>query len=331
MTPQIIHFNRVWNHYFHHPFWDTPIFRFNTQLLLFNRVQPVASVNLPFRNSSLKSFPWSTHVSTIWYGSSFLRELYLEAARLNHNIQTRQNCQLPRWAQKEEQKRQIQVNGRVNVSIFPPICRLSSQDWHTMDMTFPATDDATCLPPQYAQTLGSMSSCKFTNLLWKHKCKSWMGLEGIDLNLCGAPGFRESPDMHLAIGFKTVLHSPRAEELFLRSLEKANLSNDKANQMGSLDISSIAIVELGTAWGPRGKRQAISEMGLPTLTLKEEIQYYVHWVHAVAFPHHLVLWISACGCSQGGIADKRQLIQDMWSEVQSHYKHTAVLIDKCVS
>ena len=25
-TPQIIHFNRVWNHYFHHPFWGTPIF-----------------------------------------------------------------------------------------------------------------------------------------------------------------------------------------------------------------------------------------------------------------------------------------------------------------
>ena len=144
-----------------------------------------------------------------------------------------------------------------------------------------------------------------------------MGLEGIDLNLCGAPGFRESPDMHLAIGFKTVLHSPGAEELFLRSLAKANLSS-------SLDIPSIAIVELGTAWGSRGKRQAITEMSLPTLTLKEEIRYYVHWVHAVAFPHRLVFWISSCGCSQGGIADKRELIRDMWSEVQSHYKDSAV-------
>ena len=84
------------------------------------------------------------HVSTIWYGSSFLRELYLEAERLNHNIQTRQNCDLPPWAQKEAQKRQIEVNGHVNVSIYPPICRLSSQDWHAMDTTFPATDDATC-------------------------------------------------------------------------------------------------------------------------------------------------------------------------------------------
>ena len=23
-SPQIIHFNRVFHHYFHHPFWDTP-------------------------------------------------------------------------------------------------------------------------------------------------------------------------------------------------------------------------------------------------------------------------------------------------------------------
>ena len=147
-----------------------------------------------------------------------------------------------------------------------------------------------------------------------------MGLEGIDLNLCGPPGFRVNAQMQLAIGFKTVLHSPSADELFLERLEEAKMRS-----------ADIAIVELGTAWGPRGTRQPTAwEWQLPNLTVEEEIHYYVHWVHAVAFPNRLVLWLTACGCAFGSIPDQRQLMKEMWQEVQSHYKDAAVLVDKCV-
>lgn len=205
--------------------------------------------------------------------------------------------------------------------VYPPHCQLSMDEWYGMDATYPAQDGADCLPPQFAHTLGSMSSCNFSNLLWKHKCQTWAGLEGVDLNLCGPPGFRMRSDLRLAIGFKTVLHSPTADQLFLSRLEKVRMRS-----------ASIAIVELGTAWGPRGKRQPTDlDRSFPDLTTEEEIQYYVHWVHAVAFPGSLVFWITACGCGQGGIRDQRELIEDMWREVQSHYSHAAVRVDKCVS
>ena len=204
--------------------------------------------------------------------------------------------------------------------VYPPLCRLSFEGWRGMDQNYSAKDGGKCLPAQYAQSLGSMSACNFGDPQWRQNCQSWMGLEGIDLNLCGPPGFRTSPKMRLAIGFKTVLHSPKADQLFLLRLKE-------------VDISGIAIVELGTAWGPRGERHPLGGHvpNLPNLTLEEEIQYYVHWVHAVAFPGRLVLWVAACGCGQGGIPDQRQLMKDMWREVQSHYKDAAVLVDKCVS
>jgi hypothetical protein len=260
------------------------------------------------RNASLKSLQWNASqlVPTAWYGSSFLRELYLELERLQHGILTRLDCAMHPGPLR---------------NVYPPLCRLSPEGWHAMDAKYPARDGAKCLPLQYSQSLGSMSACHFGNSLWQQKCQSWMGLEGIDLNLCGPPGFRLNAQMQLAIGFKTVLHSPRMDELFLKRLEEAKMRS-----------ADIAIVELGTAWGPRGTRQPTGEgeLQLPSLTVEEEIHYYVHWVHAVAFPNRLVLWLSACGCAQGGIPDQRQLMKEMWREVQSHYKDAAVLVDKCV-
>ena len=65
-------------------------------------------------------------------------------------------------------------------------------------------------------------------------------------------------------------------------------------------------------------------------TEEEEVQYYVHWIHAVAFPSRLVLWIAACGCEgQPRCQGLTPLMRAMWLEVQKHYRHTAVMIDKC--
>ena len=55
--PQIIHFHRVWNHYFHHPFWGfSPYFWFNTPISGFSSPQIflVKKVTVP----SLQ--PWAT-------------------------------------------------------------------------------------------------------------------------------------------------------------------------------------------------------------------------------------------------------------------------------
>ena len=95
---------------------------------------------------------------------------------------------------------------------------------------------------------------------------------------------------------------------------------------------TVAIVELGTTWGSRGRRQPVTRRAarLPELTPQQEVEYYVHWVHAVAFPGRLVLWISACDCEA---EDRRRslnaFMQLMWQEVQAKYGHAAVLINKC--
>ena len=151
-----------------------------------------------------------------------------------------------------------------------------------------------------------------------------IGLEGIDLDLCGPPGFRTSPDLNLAIGFKTMLHTPDADQLFLTRLKQVGMSglND-----------SIVLVELGSTWGTRGRRQPSTRGSphLPDLREDEEVRYFVHWVHTVAFPNRLVLWMPACGCEQRlkhrGLSP---LMRAMWYEVQKEYKEAAVMVDKCV-
>lgn len=257
-------------------------------------------------NTSLKRQTWRnpSHVipPMVWYGSSFIRELYLETERLQYGITSRNNCDLPPGAKPKQ--------------THPPVCRLSPEDWHVMDSTHPAEDGADCLPAQYAFTLDSMSSCKFEHPMWWRLCPSFQGLEGIDMDMCGPPGFRTSSDLSLAIGFKTFLHSPSADDLFLSRLDA--LRRD----------AQLVVAELGTAWGARNGRSPYNKKKWANLTKEEEVDYYVHWVHRVAFPGRLVLWITACGC--GHVQHRRNLIEEMWRKVNEHYSSKAVFIDKCV-
>ena len=121
-----------------------------------------------------------------------------------------------------------------------------------------------------------------------------------------------------------MLHTPDADELFLTRLKQVGMRglND-----------SIVLVELGTTWGTRGRRQPSTRGSphLPDLREDEEVRYFVHWVHTVAFPNRLVLWITACGCDQRlrhrGLTP---LMRAMWYEVQKEYKEAAVMVDKCI-
>lgn len=49
------------------------------------------------RNTSMKRLLWANASLplSVWYGSSFLRELYLEVERLQHGIRSRADCPLP--------------------------------------------------------------------------------------------------------------------------------------------------------------------------------------------------------------------------------------------
>ncbi|OLP89801.1 hypothetical protein AK812_SmicGene28688 [Symbiodinium microadriaticum] len=272
-------------------------------------------------NSSRKRLRWESGSGmppTVWYGSSFLRELYLEQERLHHGISSRAECDLP-----PEAKPRL-LSSEIGDDLAKPLCRLCRAQWHEMDGRYPAQENASCLPAQFAPTLGSMSSCRFSDRAWQKQCRSWDGLEGIDLDLCGPPGFRTSPDLNLAIGFKTMLHTPDADQLFLTRLKQVGMSglND-----------SIVLVELGSTWGTRGRRQPSTRGSphLPDLREDEEVRYFVHWVHTVAFPNRLVLWMPACGCEQRlkhrGLSP---LMRAMWYEVQKEYKEAAVMVDKCV-
>ena len=79
----------------------------------------------------------------------------------------------------------------------------------------------------------------------------------------------------MAIGFKTYIYTPEADNLLLDRLSNANLRYFKA-----------VVVEAGFPWGARGNRQPLpgSMSGtLPTMRVEEEISYYIDWVHT-SFP-----------------------------------------------
>ena len=73
---------------------------------------------------------------------------------------------------------------------------------------------------------------------------------------------------------KTFIHTPALESLFLDRIAATNVSN-----------VDVAIVEAGNPWGARG---ILGNSSLPMLTTEDEIRYFVHWVHKVAFPNSIV-------------------------------------------
>jgi hypothetical protein len=79
-----------------------------------------------------------------------------------------------------------------------------------------------------------------------HQCRY-----GVDLAACGEPGFRLVPELdgsgspsaassRVAVGFKTYMHTPDAEDVLLRKLAASGLREP-----------DVLIVEAGSPWGLR--------------------------------------------------------------------------------
>jgi hypothetical protein len=159
---------------------------------------------------------------------------------------------------------------------------------------------------------------------------------GFDIDTCGPPGFRvwdvndntnasSSQLQHLhrgkaAIGLKTYMHTPVADNLFIQRIEAVNMRN-----------VDVAIVEMGSPWSVRGRLNT-PNMSLPTnMTQREEIEYYVNFVHEVAFPETLVIWIATCGCDKsrkdgGDIKGGKDIKKGMWDVVKQ--KDLSIVLDK---
>ena len=119
--------------------------------------------------------------------------------------------------------------------------------------------------------------------------QGWKGSKyGLDLYNCGLPKKRLVPELgpHIAIGFKTFLHTPDADQLFLEWLE-----DDDVN----LRHPDVLIADVGI-WGPRGDKTTDTLQYVMTLT--EEIDYYLHWLRD-SFPNTLLVLV--LGPSDGSL------------------------------
>ena len=102
-----------------------------------------------------------------------------------------------------------------------------------------------------------------------HKTGFLQGLYGVNLVHCGPPGKRLVPELgdNIAIGFKTLLHTPQAEDFFVDFLTRTNLRNP-----------SILVVDVGI-WGPRGNKTLPGTLDT-VLSPTEELVYYLDWIQA---------------------------------------------------
>jgi hypothetical protein len=104
------------------------------------------------------------------------------------------------------------------------------------------------------------------------------GGAGVDIANCGQPGKRLVPELGkgVAIGFKTFLHTPDAEDLFVEFLSKVDLRHP-----------SVFVVDVGV-WGPRGN--LLGGRAQTILQPLEEIQYYLDWIQTT-FPSSHVVYV----------------------------------------
>jgi len=131
------------------------------------------------------------------------------------------------------------------------------------------------------------------------------GLFGVDMVACGTPGRRIVSELqlpantnhnHVAIGFKTFLHTPDADAQFLDFLQKQDDVNHiktdnnplKGNSVSSNSLRhpDILVVDIGV-WGPRGNKMGGSVKSV--WTHAEEADYYTRWL-LTSFPYsHIVV------------------------------------------
>jgi len=268
------------------------------------------------------TFPNATRL--VLYGSSYTRELFLEMERLHYNISTRTVCDNLGW----EVNRQCQ----------------SAEEWNDFSSTkeyIPIQQNGDCMPYYHQHSLGSRSKCS------EPPCNSRVHpapfYEGVDIEICGPPGFRVIPNTNtsgeietknnnddgsatfketphsvtpkgnVAIGFKTYIHTPYSDDLFIERIRSVGL--------GTVDV---AIVEMGYPWGPRGNRNTPNSSLPINMTTTEEIDYYVDFIHDVAFPDTLVIWIATCGC--GRTRNDEMGIEETWDRVKE--KELGIVLDK---
>lgn len=112
--------------------------------------------------------------------------------------------------------------------------------------------------------------------------RGWVsGKLGVDLPACGLPGRRRILELghdDVAIGFKTFLHTPDADEQFLHFLKATS---------PRLGRPQIVVVDVGI-WGPRGDK--MGGTANYTMTPQEEMDYYLHWIE-YAFSTSIILYI----------------------------------------
>jgi hypothetical protein len=187
--------------------------------------------------------PWKTNdMSVVFYGSSHLRELYFSFVRLARGLNDSNQKDLGH-----------------NVT--------------TVGSGFPDTD-------------GNRSLCD------PDRTGYIQGAYGVDLVNCGAPTIRLVPELvnennqnsnsSVAIGFKTFLHTPGADALFLKVMESYG---------PRLRHPDILLIDVGI-WGLRGDKRGgnVGSSTNTTLTPEEEVEYYVSWI-SDNFASSRIVWI----------------------------------------
>ena len=107
-------------------------------------------------------------------------------------------------------------------------------------------------------------------------------LDCVDLDACGPPGYRIVDQLSGAVsfGFNGFVHTPLAEALFLERLSRDGMRHPH-----------VLVLDIGV-WGPRANLG--HELGLlvynRTLTVAEEMAYFVEWVHD-NFATSLIIWV----------------------------------------
>lgn len=111
---------------------------------------------------------------------------------------------------------------------------------------------------------------------------------GVDIANCGAPGKRLVPELastnattngepvNVAIGFKTYLHTPDADDLFVDFLAQHNLRHP-----------TVLILDVGM-WGPRGRRLGTNRTNT-VWTPEQELEYYLNWIETT-FPYSKLIF-----------------------------------------
>lgn len=266
------------------------------------------------------TFPNATRLAI--YGSSYTRELFLDMERVHYNISKRNICDNLGWEANKK-------------------C-LNAEEWKDLSSTkeyIPIRQNGDCMPYYHQHSLGSRSVCS------KSPCNSTVHPapfgEGVDIDICGPPGFRVMPNNNaigeieienniedrsttfeerhhsatlkgnVAIGFKTFIHTPPGDNLFIERIRSVGL--------GTVDV---AIVEMGYPWGPRGNRNTPNSSLPINMTTAEEIEYYVDFVHDVAFPNTLVIWIATCGCDRKDVMG----VEETWDRVKE--RELGIVLDK---